>query len=177
MSLEVSIRRAWVLGWLLVLPPCSLAAQETLPTSYSAEEIREAFRVGLEMKTHNWTPDGEEVSVSRVESWSPEGVRINTHFVHSSGEILGEEQSFESTWEELRDHALFYSSTATRERATQATAIGELEGWRYEVAGEGDQRMEFFFADSLPGPPIVYAHFEGDTQVFRAEVIERQEEP
>lgn len=91
-----------------------------------------------------------------------------------SGKARGQPQFFESTWEELRDHARFPAQTATRERASRQTLMGELEGWLYRVAGE-TRRSKVFFADGLPGPPVIYSHFKGDTQVLRAEMIDRQE--
>jgi len=154
-----------------------MVAQEHLPTPYSAGEIRDAFRVGFVMTTQNWTPAGEEVSVTRVESWSPEEVQISVYFLDASGKILDGEQTFDTTWEELRGHALFPNSTSTRDRIRLETALGELEGWLYDVRGEGGARSEFFFADGLPGPPVLYRHYEGDTKVFQAEQIERQEAP
>ena len=152
-----------------------VSAQEYLPTPYTAEEIREAWQVGFELTTHHMTPEGEEISMTRVEAWSQGKVEMSAVTFDIAGDPKGEPRLVESTWEELRDHARFPSAIAARERAQRETVMGELEGWLYRVAGEEGRRSEFFFADGLPGPPVVYSHFEGDAEVLRVEMIDRQE--
>ena len=154
----------------LALP---LTGEDFLPTPYTAEQIRDAWQVGLEVTTRVRTAKGESYSRTEVLEWTAEGFRMSDRAVSRAGIPTDEEGSYYSgTWVELRDHAKFPAATTTRERAERDTTLGKLEGWLYQVSGK-DGESEFFFADGLPGPPVVYRKSEQDTGNFLAEQISR----
>ncbi len=148
-------------------------AEETLPTPYTAEEIRDSFREGLQIVTRTWTPDGETLSRMTVDAWGEEKVTIGDQPVDTDGGPSGEETRAEATWTDLRDHAAFNPKHARRERHTAFTALGRFEGWLYTVDEEDAGLSLFFFADRYPGPPLLYQSFAGGELVFRAEQISR----
>lgn len=150
----------------------ALAAQEFLPTPFSAEQIGEAWREGYEMTTRVWTPESETLSRTRVEGWSRETIETSEQQIDTSGAAVGETTTATSSWESLRDHARFPAESASRERVRRDTALGELDGWLYTVRGSDESVSEFFFADRYPGPPIVFHRTKDGDVLFRAETIE-----
>jgi hypothetical protein len=80
---------------------------------------------------------------------------------------------YTGTWEELRLHARFPASRATRERHERETSLGRLEGWLYKVRSE-EGVTEFFFADDLPGPPVIYGRQGEGLDGFIAEQVKRE---
>jgi hypothetical protein len=160
-------QEARVLAWL------GGGTEEFLPTPYTAEEIRDAWRVGFEVTTRVRAAEGETYSRTRVLEWTEEGFRMSEQAVDAAGASAGDEESFYSgTWVELRDHARFRTSSATRERVERDTPLGRLEGWIYRVRSD-DGESEFFFADGLPGPPVDYAKTRAGENVFIAEQVSR----
>ena len=155
---------------LLVLPS---TAEDYLPTPYTAEQIRDAWQVGFEVTTRTQTVDGLAYSRTKVLEWSEEGFRMSDRAVSEGGTPLDDVVSYYSgTWAELRDHARFPVATTARQRLNRDTPLGNLEGWLYRVRGE-DGESEFFFADGLPGPPVVYRKSIGDKDEILAEQISR----
>ena len=166
--------RFWLLLALLVVP---LAADEILPTPYTAEEVRDAWVEGFEVTTRTRSAEGEIYSRTRVIAWSETGFGLVEIQVDERGRPLKRDVSrYTGTWEELRAHALFPVSRASRERTEWDTPLGQLEGWLYLVRGE-EGTMEFFFADDLPGPPVVSRRQGEGLDGFIAEQISREVKP
>lgn len=171
-----------LVSWITVmlLPILALAEHETeyLPTPYTAEEIRDAWVEGFEVTTRTRSAAGETYSQTRVVAWTEKGFAI----VDKELDAQGRERPgaggthYSGTWEELRLHARFPASSATREREVRETPLGQLEGWLYKVQGE-EGLTEFFFADNLPGPPVVYSREGHGLDGFVAEQIERRVHP
>jgi hypothetical protein len=149
-----------------------LRAQETWPTPYSADEIRDAWVEGFAIVTRTRTPDGVSTSRTEVIEWTTEGAVIIDQQLDTTGAPKGEGTSISVSWEELRAHAVFSKETTSRLRQTRATPLGELNGWAYSTV-DGEDFTEFFFADGLPGPPAVYSQAVGGEIVFLAEQLER----
>lgn len=162
---------------LTCLPAFAAAQDEHLPTPYSADQIRDAWQVGLTVVTRVSTPRGESTSHTIVTDWTEEKVALIEQPLDDMGQAVGEATPIEVSWTDLRDHARFPTSAATRERTKQSTPLGDLEGWRYIMKhGETDQ-SEFFFADAYPGPPVVFLRRSEGEVVMRAEMIEREISP
>ena len=126
------------------------------------------------MTTQVRTTDGESYSRTEVLEWSEEAFRMSERAVSADGELIDDQVSFYSgTWAELRDHAKFPVSTTTRERAERDTPLGRLKGWLYSLSGEGGE-SEFFFADGLPGPPVIYRKSDLGAGDFVAEQVSRR---
>ena len=161
----------WAVAVMLAL---LLAAEDFLPTPYTAEEIRDAWQVGLQVTTRVRTTDGEGYSRTEVLEWSEEGFCMSDRAVTTDGELIDDQVSvYSGTWAELRDHAKFPVSTTRRERAERDTPLGKLEGWLYVIRGE-DGDSELFFADGLPGPPLIYRKSDLGAGDFVAEQVSRR---
>lgn len=159
---------------LLTLLGAPLATEEYLPTPFSAEEIRDVWVEGFEVTTRTRSAEGEVYSRTRVIAWSEDGFGMVEIQVDEQGRPQERNVSqYTGTWDELRSHALFPVSIASRERAERETPLGHLEGWLYRVRG-GEGTTEFFFADDFPGPPVVYRRQGEGLDGFVAEQILRE---
>lgn len=165
---------SFLLGLALLSGPVS-SADEKLPTPYRAEQIRDAFQEGLWIVTRTWTPEGESYSRLTVEAWSEEGATFGDRPVDASGNAVADKTVGDATWEQLRDHASFPTGSASRERHSEETALGSLEGWLYRVDSPDGGHASFFFADDFPGPPILYQSVKGEDVLHRSEQIQRSD--
>lgn len=167
MVVKSSLMPAAAAGLLLALAASGgQNAEETLPTPYTAEEIRDAWTEGLEVWTTVKMQGNEQASVLTVEAWSPDGANICTQLSNAEGERVGEKQCGDSTWEELRMHGSFPASRASRERHRETTPLGDLEGWLYRVEEDNGSVTESFFADSSPGVPALMRRSNGGETFF-----------
>ncbi len=163
-----------------VSPPAATTAQDvsseasTLPTPFTAEQIRDEWIVGFEVVMRRIGPDGESLERWRVVEADPETVSIEGAVIDGLGQPIDEPQVGRSGWSELRDHAKFPVDRGTRMRERRQTALGELEGWLYVVEDvEGGGATHFFFADSLPGAPVEVEAVIGGEAFTVLEQIER----
>jgi hypothetical protein len=141
---------------------------------FSAEQIRDEMVPGLRVLIRTTTPAGERVERWDVVSADEDGVEIEYTKVSGDGADDGEAGSQRSRWAELRDHATFPAERSTRERITLETALGTFEGWLYHVASEdGTRTDEFFFADRIPGAPVLMRTLEDGNEIFRIEQFAR----
>ena len=150
------------------------AAADVLETPFTAEQIRDEWIEGFTV-----TIVRSSAGETRRERWTVvaadgDGADIEYAAVDDGGAVLGEPVTARSTWDELRDHALFPAGAATREWTTRDTALGRLEGWLYRVTEEDPGTMnELFFAASLPGAPVQMTTSEGGEPVSSLEQVER----
>lgn len=174
--------RAGSRRWALALAVAALIAnaarsQEapapTLPTPYSSEQIRDAWPEGFTVVLRTRDAQGERLERNTVVAWSAEGMTLRVQGVDASGQATGEPREASATWEQLRQHALFPQSSATRERAHRDTAIGSLDGWLYRVNGADGVVSEFFFADTTPGMPVQFGERHGEVWTSQSEQISR----
>ena len=163
------------LSVLLVFLPLVVAAEEYLPTPYTAEQIRDAWVEGFELMTRKRSAGGETYTLTRVFAATEDRFSMYEVEVDKNGrpKTQGQKARYNGTWVELRDHARFPAARASRERAEWDTPLGNLEGWLYRVEGEGGM-TEFFFADDLPGPPVVYRRQGDGLDGFVAEQVSRR---
>ncbi|MEZ5330878.1 MAG: hypothetical protein R2991_02235 [Thermoanaerobaculia bacterium] len=154
-----------LLATTVVLPA---AAEDFLPTPYTAEQIRDAWREGRRVTMRMETPSGTTVTRTTVVGWSAEAAEVAEETLDAAGDPVGEPEVTTSRWTELRDHARFPADRASRVRERRETPLGELEGWLYRVEGGDGGVSEFFFADAYPGPPVVFGHTENGASTFEA---------
>ncbi len=145
------------------------APPATLPTPFSAEQIRDAWQPGMrvEMKT---VEAGAESSVRMtVVAATPESVTIRSEALDAKGAPSAPPQESTAKWGELRDHALFPADKASRERAECRSALGAMPGWRYVVAQPEGASLTMCFADAAPGPPVEFELKRGGELLSRTE--------
>lgn len=150
--------------------PTADAPGDILPHPFTAEQIRDAMPAGLVVELLNTTPGGDQRQRWTVQSADEEGMTMLYSNLTGEGELT---QS--STWVELRNHATFSVETAKRERTTQTTELGELEGWLYTIEDPTAGAVtEMFFADDYPGAPVQMTTQQGETVVMSMKQLSRQ---
>jgi len=164
-------------------PDAVVAAEDTakevdplpalLDRPFTADQIRDEWNEGFELRIRRWTPTAEIFEVWTVVSADADGVDIESKAVDATGAPIGEARVQTSTWAQLRDHASFPVDRATRDSVGRETPLGELQGWLYTVSDpSGGSVTEFFFAKTLPGAPV-FVHVLSDGEVV--EIFEQVE--
>lgn len=150
------------------------AAPEILPQPFTAEQIRDEWVPGFQLKMSRRTSEALELERWTVVAADDEGAEIEYATLEESGAVVGEPRVDRTLWTELRDHASFPAQQATREEATRTTELGELDGWLYTVTDpEAGTVTEFFFAKDLPGAPVAFSMRTGDLVVMELRQLER----
>ena len=132
----------------------SAEAEEMAPPPATAEQIRGVWVPGLvvELRTDG-KAGGEQI---RVVDADEHGVEVEFATIDADGGLVGEIQRRGFQWQELASHGLFPASLTVRERSMRDTPLGTLEGWTYRVSSAtGEGETELFFADSMPGMPVL----------------------
>ena len=132
--------------------------REATPHGYAVDLVTE--RSGLVVdrrRTVYLTPDQESVSIA---------VTALTDLDEPSGAPM----VARSTWEDLRDHAVFPPDSTIVTEETIETALGRLQCTRFDVA-RGDLTLVFWFCELYPGMPIRYATLSDGEEVESATVV------
>ncbi len=150
-----------------------MSDESVLPTPFTAEQIREAMPLGTRLQLRL---SAGEVTVMTMH-WEVLAADAETMTLLSHNELPDGKQAEPEThvhaWEDLRDHAAYKARQTTRRRHSMQTALGELEGWLYEVNAPG--RIEsIFFADALPGPPTWMEQTSADGATTLLEQVVRE---
>jgi hypothetical protein len=128
------------------------------PTPYTAEQIRDATKVGRTYEFIIEKPDGppERLRMKFV-AVTAQGTTVESVPLDGTGKPKGEMKRAESTWAELRDHARYPKAGTTIEETTTITPAGTFACKRYTVVEQkpaGEERTVACFASDLPGPPV-----------------------
>ncbi len=144
---------------------------------FTSAQIREACPDGhyLDIVT---TRDGEVVDRRRTRYFAPDAAAVSISVVAlgADGEPVGEAMEARSTWDELRDHAVFPEDVTTVSRETIETPMGRLECARYDVAS-GEVTLVFWFSAQFPGMPLRYATVSDGREVETAAVTAVSDPP
>ena len=152
-------------AWSQDLPPEENRLQpDHLPTPFSAAAIREASPGGLTTCHLIVGPDRAPVrSINTFVGHDAEVARFRHRSEDEQGNPSGEgePQTAEASWTQLQSHASFPVERATVEVAMIEIPLGRFECWLYTVkgvagAGPGTGAVEtrFWFAQTMPGPPV-----------------------
>jgi hypothetical protein len=154
-------------------PPRSAASTEDVsaPYPFSVPELRAGCPLGrvIEYRIE------KEGSPPRLEKWAftPldfDTVSITTTRYDADGKPSGAPETESAKWTELHEHARFPRSATEISNETLSVPAGTFDVMRYVVhkaspasagrgegggtGGAGDEVKTYFFARTLPGPPI-----------------------
>lgn len=145
-----------------------------LDRPFTADQIRDEWTEGFQLRIRRWTPKAEIFEVWTVIDADADGVDIESKAMDEAGAPVGEARVQTSTWVQLRDHASFPVDRATRESVSRETPLGELQGWLYTVSDPSTGAVtELFFAETLPGAPVFVHVLSGGEIVEIFEQVER----
>lgn len=151
-----------------------VSGRATLPTPYTAAQIRDAYRPGF-ASTYRHTQGGEaRLERTTVVSATELGVSLRMETVDAAGEGQSDARTGEATWAELRDHAAFPAhATSQHPDETVTVPYGTVEVRRYVVEQSDGSTRTFWFAPSLPGPPVRMTITRGGEQTFEMALVDR----
>lgn len=92
-----------------------------------------------------------------------------------SGQSEPVTESREATWAELEEHAHFPAAVTTWSRAAREVAGQEHAGTLYVSTQPDGSVMQAFFADELPGPPVILELWAGEQVVYSMRLREHTE--
>jgi hypothetical protein len=128
----------------------------TLPTPFSAAEIRDATVDGMTLLLRTTSHRGSvQYRRTTFVACDREGALRSFAPADAGGREVSEPEQAYSTWAELQGHAVFGETQAKRTQETRETALGTLDCWRYDVSDD-DGDSTFWFALRYPGMPVVY---------------------
>jgi hypothetical protein len=154
------------------LPPNSHRLRpDHLPTPFSAAQIRDGC------------PAGRFIVLREVEAGAPTSYR-QIRFVavdadgatqtftptDADGMPIGPSVERRTTWLELQGHLSFPADRATCDETTVDLAWGTEPGWLY-VVHDGEEETRFWFAQRLPGMPVVVESWQGGRFTGRLEMV------
>lgn len=143
----------------------------TAAPPFTSAQIREACPEGhtLDIVT---TRDGTVVDRRRTVYVHPDesAVSIRVTTLDDQSNAVGDAMEARSTWDELRDHAVFPHEVTTVTRETIDTPMGRLDCARYDVAS-GEVTLVFWFSSQYPGMPVRYATVSDGHEVESTEVV------
>lgn len=142
------------------------------PFPFTPEAIRSRCVEGLEL-TFRVVAKGEQPVIQRIRfhDWSQEAVSVEIRRETPKGVLIESPTDTRSTWSEWRDHARFPSAATVRLRERAKTPSGEWDCWVYVVVGPNGGTTRFWFADQLPGPPVILDQEQDGDKIMRMELI------
>ncbi|MHC5011571.1 MAG: hypothetical protein ACYTG6_11580 [Planctomycetota bacterium] len=163
-------------------PPAeNKTAPDHAPTPFSAEQIREGCPPGRR-STFLMEPTGVPKFhlTFHFAAGDEEGTDLETIRKTFQGESMGPPRKVRSTWKELQGHASFPAEhTVITEERIEVPA-GAYDCWRYVVTHPDNPQTDvrtYWFAKSLPGPPIrLIREVDGET-VMTMTLVEHQVVP
>lgn len=148
--------------------PAAAPAVETADTPYTAAQIRDASptgrRIVLKMEEPGQPPVWQTIEFVKSDA---AGADLRSTSADEKGAVLKTSTS-RATWEELRSHAAFPKAKAEVKHRTISVPMGTLACTVYKVTeGEGDaaETTTYYFADTLPGPPVFHFTEKGGKRI------------
>jgi hypothetical protein len=148
-------------------PPASTAADEVAaPYPFTVFDIRAGCPLGRVIEYRIETA-GEP---TRVERWAfapidMDSVNVTTTTFDPEGKQVGAPETESAKWTELHEHARFPRAQTTISNETLTLPAGTFDVMRYVVT-KGDVVKTYWFARSLPGPPVKVEVLKGGKTVM-----------
>jgi len=156
----------------MALPPDSHRLQpDHLPTPFSAAQIRDGCPAGRFIVLREEEP-GAATTYRQIRFIQTDADGATQAFTptDADGMPIGPSVERRSTWLELQGHASQPADRTTCEETTVDMAWGTEPCWRYVVTGP-DGETRFWFAQRLPGMPVVVESWEHGRLSGRSEMV------
>lgn len=145
---------------------------DTLPTPFTALEIRDASPEGTVIVVRTTRPGGPPTYRRRTFLITDAaGTRLEVVAVDEAGDPIEGPRVQNPSWVDLQSHAVMSADSTVRERETITTALGEHECWRYTRRARAGATQIYWFALNLPGMPIAFETRTGEQVIERHEVL------
>jgi hypothetical protein len=137
-------------------PAASGEAPALAPPPFTAEQIREATKVG---RTYRFAMrQGEQTATvtMRFTAVTPEHATIERSVVDAGGKAL-DQGTDDTSWGDLVDHASYPADQTEITETTVEVPAGKFDAVLYTVTAEQEGKAfvsRMYFAKSLPGAPV-----------------------
>lgn len=160
--------------------PAATASEDALaPRPYTADQIRGAMPKGTEIDMRI-AASGQPTLTQRmvVTASDATGCTLATTVLdHQTGKLVEDKGSATHTWTELVGHASFPAKDTTITKGEVEVPAGHFQTTVYTVlvlGEDGSRSIETYtFADTLPGPPVLFTINVGSQEVYRMTQIGR----
>jgi hypothetical protein len=158
--------------------PADAPAEAFAPHVHTLDELRAGIPQGTRIRL-GIAVAGQPTVEQRWEfvKVDAQGATIASQVYSEAGELLQDEGTGTSTWEELYRHADFPAATTTREESSVEVPAGKFDTWLYTVPKVGEDGSpevhRYHFAKAMPGPPVLYTAERGGSEFFRMTMLER----
>lgn len=157
-------------------PPEVAPTPELLPALFDAAALQAGLPVGTVLD-YSLTLAGLTPSQERWEivAATDAGVTIRTTALDASGAPIGPGSEEPHTWTELESHASFPAAFTVVREDELRSPLGALPVRIYVVEPPGDEAKAdlYYFAPSMPGPPVKMETEADGEIVFTMEMIRR----
>lgn len=156
----------------MALPPESHRLRpDHLPTPFSADQIRDGFEVGRVISLREEEPDAEPGyrQIRFVQADAEGAIHAFTN-TDADGVPIGPTVDRRSTWLQLQGHASQPADRTTCEEVTIELSWGPEPCWKYVVT-EADRETRYWFAERMPGMPVVVESREHGRLTGRTEML------
>lgn len=152
-------------------------ADGTLARPFTARELHDALPSGARMVL-SITEPGKPAVERRFTFLDPtDATTTLVTEVWSEGAQLGAPERETVAWADLVEHAAFPAAWTTRKEAAVDTPLGHFDAWEYTVLKVGDDgvgvRSHYWFARTLPGPPVLLVVEREGVEMMRMTMVER----
>jgi hypothetical protein len=162
-----------MLSIVLFICVMGLGAEEKIdraPTPFTAEEIRLGCPDGR-VTTYKIEIPGKPVhfEVTTFVNGTKETAGFQMIMLDKDGNPMGKKRTATAKWTGLQAHASFPASNTTITQTTYTTPAGTFDCLLYTVKGEKEGKpliSKYYFAKSLPGPPIYFTQETDGTATF-----------
>lgn len=158
-----------LLALALLVPAAAQDGVEFLETPYTAEQLKKACTAERTL-TYKQTADGKSRTLTlRFEKPDDKGCLLVATATPEPGEGEKEEEKDQATWEDLRDHAKFEKSKATRSEGKVTVPAGTMDCFIYTVR-EDTIVTTLWFSKENAGPPVKEEVKEGEKVIYLMEL-------
>jgi hypothetical protein len=146
--------------------PIAEATDATAPYPYSVTEIRLGCPLGRTLEYRIEKAGAAPI----VERWvftplDGDTVKIATTTFDAMGNPVGEPASESAKWTELHEHARFPHAATRISNESLTVPAGTFDVMKYVVT-KGDEVNTYWFARTLPGPPVKRETVKGGQTVL-----------
>ena len=137
--------------------PATVTSSELAEFPFSAREIHDSCKVGhaLVFKVEGAGKPTTMLTI-RFVSTTDDDAGFETTVTDADGHVIEGPASDHARWDELRHHASFPRDKTTITDDTITTPAGTFAARVYTVRRSDDEVSKFYFAKSLPGPPVLF---------------------
>ena len=147
-------------------PPATVTSSELAEFPFSAREIHDSCKVGHALVFEVEVAGKATTQLTiRFVSTTDDDAGFETTVSGADGRVIEGPASAHARWDELRHHASFPRDKTAITDETVTTPAGTFAARVYTVRRSDDEVSKFYFAKSLPGPPVLFFTDKGGARV------------